>query len=496
LIPLSIWLDIRTRRGDGEGIKAIARATGTSKNTVKKYLESDAPPRERPRVDREPLMARFQAEVDSLLRESPRIRAPRIVELLRKRVDGSFRVGERAARNYVASRRALIVPKEVFVRLLYAPGDQMQFDFKDVVARIGGVETALHMFVARLSYSTKWFARCYRTEDRPALFDGLLESCKAFGGVPRESVFDNASTAVDRILRGRARIRNGEFAEFCAGLMLRVEFAAPAKGNEKGGVEGLHGFIEDNLFLPMPDVETLDEINNLLSAFCDDDATRIVAAGETVQSRFEIETLELRPLPTVLPKPCVREYARINKFSEATHKTNRYSVPTEYAHRDAVVERYATRVHVVVDDTVVADHKRCFGKHQSILDPLHFIDLLSLKHRAVEHAAVFRHEGFPVELKALLGVYVENDPRNAGKKFMRVMSLLKTFTAGQVVEMVELARIRGTSDPDAIALMLDQASSPQYSDTPLIINASIAGTTRPTVDMTRYATEELAERAA
>jgi len=79
---------------------------------------------------------------------------------------------------------------------------------------------------------------------------------------------------------------------------------------------------------------------------------------------------------------------------------------------------------------------------------------------------------------------------------MRVMSLLKTFTAGQVVEMVELARIRGTSDPDAIALMLDQASSPQYSDTPLIINASIAGTTRPTVDMTRYATEELAERAA
>ena len=73
---------------------------------------------------------------------------------------------------------------------------------------------------------------------------------------------------------------------------------------------------------------------------------------------------------------------------------------------------------------------------------------------------------------------------------------VKTFTVGQVVEMVELARIRGTSDPDAIAFMLDQASSLRYSDTPLIINASIAGVARPTVDMKRYATAGLAERAA
>ncbi|MHB8148216.1 MAG: IS21 family transposase [Vulcanimicrobiaceae bacterium] len=493
---MSIWLDIRTRHRDGESIKSIARATGTSKNTVKKYLQCDAPPRERDRAGREPRMARFQAEVDGLIRESPTIRAPRIVELLRRRVDANFRVGERAARNYVASRRARIAPKEVFVRLTYAPGDQMQFDFKDVLARIGGAETSLHMFVARLSYSTKWFARCYRTEDRPALFDGLLEACKAFGGVPREGVFDNASTAVDRVLRSRARIANSAFAEFCGSLMLRVEFAAPAKGNEKGGVEGLHGYIEDNVFLPMPDVVTLDHLNDRLSAFCDDDTKRVVAAGETVHSRFAIEALALRPLPTVLPEPCIREYARINKFSEATYKTNRYSVPTAYAHRNAIVECYATRVRIVVDDSVAADHRRCFGKQQSILDPLHFIDVLSLKHRAVEHAAVFMHERFPAELKALLRSYVENDRLTAGRKFMRVIALLRTYPLEQVINTVELARIRGTSDPGAIAFLLDQASSPRYAAAPLVISAAITGAARPNVDMARYATEHLVERAS
>jgi len=49
----------------GEEIKVMARATGTPKNTVKEHIESDAPPRERPRAAREPITARFQAQVES-----------------------------------------------------------------------------------------------------------------------------------------------------------------------------------------------------------------------------------------------------------------------------------------------------------------------------------------------------------------------------------------------------------------------------------------------
>jgi transposase len=495
LILLDTWLDIRTRHRDGETIKEIARTTGSSKNTVKKYLRSNAPPRQASPTNRAPLMARFEIHVDELLRVSPTIRAPRIVTILRERVDPTFRIGERAARMYVASRRVVIAPKEVFVRLVYAPGDQMQFDFKDVTALIGDVETKLHLFVARLSYSTKWFARCYRTEDRPALFDGLLEACKSFGGVPREGVFDNASTAVKRVLRGRKRNVNREFAEFCGSLALSVQFAAPAKGNEKGGVEGLNGYIEDNVFVPTPEGASLHVINEGLDTFCREDMKRVVGAGETVASRFARETLALRPLPTMLPSPCIREYARTNKFSEATHKTNRYSVPTAYAHQNAIVECYADRVRIVVGAEVIAEHARCFGKNQSILDPLHFLDLLSLKHRAVEHAAVFAHEGFPEQLKSLLRRYVENDRLGAGKNFIRVVSLIKQYPIGQLVDAVELARIRGTNDPEAIALILDQASQPQRAFERLRIDSAVIGATRPHADLNGYTTAMLKECA-
>lgn len=131
----------------------------------------------------------LDSEVDRLLRETPRITAARIAQVLRQTIDPTFYVSERSVREYVAARRARIVPREAIVRLVYEPGEQVQIDFKEVVARIGGVETKLHMFAARLSYSTACFVRCYRSEDRPALFNGLVSSCEYFGGVPHVRAF-------------------------------------------------------------------------------------------------------------------------------------------------------------------------------------------------------------------------------------------------------------------------------------------------------------------
>jgi transposase len=113
---------------------------------------------------------------------------------------------------------------------VYVPADQTQYDFKDVKAIVAGEEEALHLFQARLSCSTAWFVHCYRTEDQPALFEGFLRAGVEFGAVTRDGVFDNASTAVDKVLRGRHRKVNPEFAAFSGSLALSMQFAAPGKG--------------------------------------------------------------------------------------------------------------------------------------------------------------------------------------------------------------------------------------------------------------------------
>ena len=212
---------------------------------------------------------------------------------------------------YVASRRTLLVPKEAFIRASYAPRHQAQFDFSPMSVMLAGVLVVVQLFVMRLSYSACLFARASLRCDQPSLFEGLLQACENFGGTPRTALFDNASTAVRRILSGRSREENEAFAAFRGGLVLDVQFAAAAKGNEKGGLEGAHGYIEDNFFRPIPSFANLDDLNIALAAFCERDLQRTVAGqNQTVGERFAHEKHFLGALPTTLPRACILRPAR------------------------------------------------------------------------------------------------------------------------------------------------------------------------------------------
>lgn len=495
---MDTWATIRTRcRRDGEKIKVVARELGLAPNTVRRYLRRDTSPEriEQPRASQ---YAYYQTHIDDLLRSTPKITAVRIGSYLRENVDGEIIIRERALRKYVARRRCIIQPKEAFIRARYGPADQAQFDFSPMTVLLDGVETVVQLFSMRLSYSGRTFARTSLREDRPSLFTGLLAAFAAFGGLPRYAVFDNAKTAVTRILRGSDRKQNNAFAAFRGALALRVEFAAPAKGNEKGGVEGIHGFIEDNFFRPMPAFATLEELNVALAAFCQADMTRTVAGQqESIGERFAQEATLLYPLPVVLPRACVTEYARINKFAEVAFERNWYSVDTCYAHRSASIEVYEDRLRIIVDTAVVAEHRRAAGHGQRILDPKHYVELLKRKHRAAASAEVLADGRIPTELHELFEHYCQTDPAGATKKWTQVLALLAEVPAEQLAQTVTRALARGTDDPAAIALLVRQSMDPPERR---ILNLhslpAAARVLAPIVDLTAYATAKLMEGVA
>jgi len=495
---LDQWETIRLRCvRDGEPIKLVARELRLSKNTVRKYVRSLRAP-QHGGIERECRLAPYRYHIDGWLRQSPRITAVRIGALLRERVDEDLQISERSLREYVANRRREIVAREAFVRALYVPGDQMQFDFTPVKLILCGVLTVVQLFVARLSYSGKLFARVSLHADQPALFAGLLGAVVHFGGVPRVGVFDNAKIAVVKILRGRNREENEAFRAFCGGLALAVEFAAPAKGNEKGGVEGAHGYIEDNFFRPIPSYLGLDELNTGLVAFCDASLGREhTTHRETIGARFAREQSALQQLPVALPRACINRYARINKFSEICFERNWYSVPTRYAHRDAVVEVYENHLRVIVENDCVAEHRRGFAAHERFLDPRHYVTLLQHKHRAAESALVLADGRIPTVLRELFERYREAEPNSATKRWTEVLALLTDSPVEVLAQAVTHALARGTDDPAAIALLVRQHSSPapaaMLERRALPQPAQIA---MPTSDLSAYATLQLMEGAA
>ena len=490
------WEAIRIRVvRDNEPIKLVARDLGISKNTVRKYIRSLDPPA-KVKLKRARRLDAWRATVSELLRSTPKITAKRIGTILRQQYDPELVVSERSLREFVADLRKALVPKEAFVRATYAPGYQAQFDFSPMKANIAGTVIDLHIFVMRLSYSGHFYARASYREDRPALFCGLLRALEFFGGIPRVAIFDNAKTAVQHILKGRDREENPAFLAFRGALALEVQYAAPRAGNQKGGVEGYVGYVEDNFFRPIPWFASVTELNAALERFCFESLARQHAEHhESVADRFEREQVALRALPERLPEPCVSQYVRVNKFGEVTLETNRYSVPTRYVSRDAIAKVYDDYIVVSVGEQEVARHKRATGKREAIINPLHYVDLISLKHRAALTALAFADERLPKALTILRDRLIEREGPTATKTWMRVLRLALDCSLEALVSATEIALARGTLDPSAIAFLLRQRGELAPTSDPALRRATPASRAQ-VVDLEAYRMAGLVEKSS
>ena len=170
-------------------------------------------------------------------------------------------------------------------------------------------------------------------------------------------------------------------------------------------------------------------------------------------------------------------------------------MPTRFVSRQARIELFADSVRIIVDDELVAEHPRLFGRNEAMLDPLHYLEALKRKHRAVERAEVFNNARVPEELRDLLRRLVRRDRDTAGKQFLRVIELIENHRLADVVAAVQRAAEHDVDDPAAIALLLDQrpiATPPPLKPDELPTAAQIEP---PQANLGSYVVAELKEVA-
>ena len=98
--------------------------------------------------------------------------------------------------------------------------------------------------------------------------DGHNAAVAFFGGVPRSILYDNTKLAVARILGDGKRQRTRVFTELQSHYLFEDRFGRPGKGNDKGKVEGLVGFIRRNFLVPVPRAESFAALNDALAEQC------------------------------------------------------------------------------------------------------------------------------------------------------------------------------------------------------------------------------------
>src|SRR2546422_3167222 len=90
------------------------------------------------------------------------------------------------------------------------------------------------------------FHRAYYHATQQAFLEAHEFAFQFFGGVFRRLRYDNLKSAVKKILRGYQREETERLIAFRSHWGFQTEFCNPARGNEKGGVEGEVGYFRRN----------------------------------------------------------------------------------------------------------------------------------------------------------------------------------------------------------------------------------------------------------
>jgi transposase len=129
---------------------------------------------------------------------------------------------------------------------------EAQADFDEALVAIAGVEQKAHFIAFDLPDSDNCFVLAFPAETTEAFLEGHVQAFAYFGGVPTRILYDNTKIAVARILGGEERQRTRAFSELQSYYLFADKFGRPARGNDKGKVEGIIGYAQRNFMVPIP----------------------------------------------------------------------------------------------------------------------------------------------------------------------------------------------------------------------------------------------------
>ena len=234
-------MELKVMVKQGQSLKTIARESGASRNTVRKYVRDGSSAVRQPRASR---LDAHLAWLDARLQQAPGISA---AVLQRELTERGVAIGGARMRRVVAARRPKIPPLPL-VRFETAPGVQAQIDFATFT--VGNL--VLKAFVAVLGYSRWLYVQFFADERIEQVRAGHEGFFAALGGVPQRLLYDNARTVViqrDGHGPGKHRFQPALW-ELVAHYGFVPKLCQPYRPQTKGKVERAIRYLRENFFLP------------------------------------------------------------------------------------------------------------------------------------------------------------------------------------------------------------------------------------------------------
>jgi transposase len=450
----------------GKTIKKIARDLKVSRNTVRKVLRSGVTSFEYERnIQPRPKLGRWTSDLDALLTSNAgkpareQLTLIRIFEELHGRgYEGGYDAVRRYARRWSKAHGQSTAT--AYVPLSFAAGEAYQFDWSHEVVLLSGVTVIVKVAHVRLCHSRMLFVRAYPRETQEMVFDAHDRAFAFFKGACRRGIYDNMKTAVETIFAGKDRLYNRRFLQICSHYLVDPVACTPASGWEKGQVENQVGLVRERFFTPRLRFKSYGELNAWLLDQC------IVYAkahhhpeltDHAIWEVFEAERAQLVPyagrfdgfhtVPASVSKTCLVRF-----------DNNKYSVAARAVGRPVEVHAYADRIVIRQDGRIVGEHRRSFGRGETIYDPWHYVPVLARKPGALRNGAPFKDWVLPAAIERVRRKLAGADDGN--RQMVNILTAVLTDGLPAVEAACAEALAEGVHSADVILNILARRRDP------------------------------------
>jgi transposase len=478
-------------------VKGVARKFGVHRRMVREAL-ADAVPKERRVVERaRPKLEPAVPFIDGILESD--LKAPRKQRHTAHRIYNrllsekpEIKVAEATVRAYVRDRKLKIglIHRETFVPQSYMWGREGQVDWYEMLAELGGERQKVQIFCMRSMASAGGFHRAYPHASQQAFPEAHELAFHYFGGVFHLLRYDNLKSAVQRILRGSQREETARFVAFRSHWGYEAEFCNPARGNEKGGVEGEGGFFRRNHLTPVPVARDYEHLNELLRIGSGEDEQRVVGERSvSVGAAMALEREHLLPSVKEGFDLAAVRFPVVNTSGCVKVLTNSYSVPLVTG-TEVEAKIHASCIEVWRQGKCVARHERCFGRQQKVLDLNHYPEALERKPGALAGATALeqcRAQGkWPASYDRYWEGLKQRQGKQAGTRAMIELLLQgQKHGAARLRQAIERALELGCSDKAAVEYLLTE-EKPEKKKPEVIEVGALLAYERPQPTMAAY----------
>ena len=484
----------RDHAREGLSIRELARRHGVHRRAVRQALESAVPPPKRaPEVRVAPALGAYHAIIDAWIdadREAPRKQRHTARRIWQRLVEEhGAEVSERQVCRYVRKRRRELGDVgEVFVPLATDAGIEAEVDWGEAKIRLRGELVDAHLFLMRPCFSGASFVIAFQDESQQAFLEAHVAAFEFFGGVFDLVRYDNLKAAVARVMKGRRRVESDRFVSLRSHYRFDSSFCLSGQqgAHEKGGVEGDVGRFRRRHLVPVPEVDSMMEFNELLEEACWRDLDRTITGHVgTVGERLEQERRLLNNLPRERHDSSEQATPRVDSKALATVRRNRYSVPASLAGLKVAARIGASEITFFHDGKQVARHERLAGKNQTSAQLDHYLELLARKPGALARSLALRQQrdrgDWPACMDELWTRIAERAGRQeAARQMVDVLLLCREHPLTRVELAVRGALTAGAHDGKAVALLARQSMRPTAAA--LEIDAGLAGIGAPPPD--------------